>query len=115
MLEIRDISVFFQRDVEIDDVPIADDVVACGDAMADNMVTRAIQYVVIPVLPFARWAGEERAGDVVVDHIIDLQGRHMHEVNRVEHLEYRCQHTASGAHQSQLVRCFHHGQAAVAG
>src|SRR5690242_21287179 len=42
---IGDEAVLFERDVEVDDVAVADDLGGVGNAMADDMVDRAIEDI----------------------------------------------------------------------
>lgn len=75
---ISDVAIFFQRDIEVHDVPVLQHLGSGGDTVADHVVTGRIQGVGISILPFAGWARVELVHNEIVHQIVDLHGRHAH-------------------------------------
>jgi hypothetical protein len=91
LARIGDEAVLFERDVEVDDVAVADDLVRIGHAVADDMIDRAVQDIFEAILPLARRTCGKVDGDEAIDQIVDLHRRHAGEVLPVQHLEDRRQ------------------------
>lgn len=108
LARIRDETILFQSDVEVDDVSVADDFTRIRYTVADDMVDRAVQDIFEAILPLAGRACSEVNRNESVDQIIHLQCRHANKLLLIQHLEDGRQQSAGHTHECQLIRGFHH-------
>src|SRR5690606_25043566 len=88
---VGDVAIFFQRDVEIDDVPVLQNVLRRGDSVAYHLVAGGVERVGVPVLPLAGRTCMQLMHDEVFDQVVDLHGGDADQVQPVEVIEHLCQ------------------------
>lgn len=84
---IGDVAVLLQRDVEVDDLAIAQHIVGRRHAVADDVVDRGIEHVRETVLPFAGGPCLQVIDDHAFDDVVDLQRAAALQRQRVKHRE----------------------------
>src|SRR3546814_7357246 len=78
-----------QRDVEVDDVAVPDDLVCIRHPVAHDVIDRAVQDEFEAVLPFARRTRGELHGDEAIDQIVDLRSEeHTSELQSLMRISY---------------------------
>jgi hypothetical protein len=107
---IGDKSILFQRDVEIHDIAVFQDIRRGRNAVANDMVGRGVQREGIAVLSLARGTRIEFVDDEAIDHVIHLHGRHADQAQLVQVSKYTRQQLARLRHQRDFFRPLGHDE-----
>ena len=83
--------------------------------MTDDFIDRAVEHEFEAILPFAGWPCGEVDGDVALDQIVDLHGRHAGKIEPVQHLENRGKQTTGIAHERNFIGSLYHFRQQSAG
>ncbi|MND57436.1 hypothetical protein D3C80_485650 [compost metagenome] len=105
---VGNITVVFQRNVDVNDHAGAQYFADRRNAVTDHFVNRGIEHIGKTVLSFCRRARFQLINDKGFGAVVNLHRGDTFDYHLIEHSKHLCQQRARVTHFDNLFRCFDH-------